>query len=38
LKKVAADFEIIMKLVERKHAELRDKISTIYDSYLKETF
>jgi|LauGreDrversion4_2_1035121.scaffolds.fasta_scaffold1492292_1 hypothetical protein len=26
LRKLAADFEVINKLVERKHAELRDKI------------
>ena len=31
LKKLAADFEVINKLVERKHAELRDKIQGAYD-------
>lgn len=38
LKKLAADFEVIYKLVERKHAELRDKISSIYDDNLKEAY
>ena len=35
LKKLNADFEVIYKLVERKHTELKDKISSLYDSYLK---
>jgi flagellar basal body-associated protein FliL len=38
LKKLAADFEVINKLVERKHAELRDKISNAYDKHLKEAY
>ncbi|CDW75950.1 b-box zinc finger family protein [Stylonychia lemnae] len=38
LKKLSADFEVIYKLVERKHAELRDKISTTYDQNLKEAY
>jgi hypothetical protein len=38
LKKLSADFEVIYKLVERKHAELKDKISSIYDQNLKEAY
>lgn len=38
LMKLAADFEVINKLVERKHAELRDKISNAYDKHLKEAY
>jgi hypothetical protein len=38
LKKLSADFEVIYKLVERKHAELKDKISSIYDQHLKEAY
>jgi hypothetical protein len=38
LKKLTADFEVIYKLVERKHAELRDKISTLYDKNLKSAY
>jgi hypothetical protein len=35
LQKLAADFEVIRKLVERKHIELKDKIETIYDENLR---
>ena len=38
LKKLAADFEVIFKLVERKHAELKDKICSVYDLNLKEAY
>lgn len=38
LRKLAADFEVINKLVERKHAELRDKIQSAYDKHLKEAY
>jgi hypothetical protein len=38
LRKLAADFEVIGKLVERKHAELRDKIASAYDKHLKEAY
>ena len=38
LKKLAADFDVIYKLVERKHAELKDKIASVYDSNLKEAY
>ena len=29
---------MILKLVERKHAELKDKISQVYDQSLKEAY
>lgn len=32
---MAADFEVIRKLVERKHIELKDKIESIYDENLR---
>lgn len=35
LQKLAADFEVIRKLVERKHIELKDKIETVYDENLR---
>ena len=35
LSKLAADFEVIRKLVERKHVELKDKIENIYDENLR---
>lgn len=38
LSKLAADFEVIYKLVERKHTELKDKICNIYDANLKQAF
>jgi len=38
LRKLAADFEVINKLVERKHAELRDKIANAYDRHLKDAY
>lgn len=38
IKKLNADFEVIFKLVERKHAELKDKVSSIYDANLKEAY
>ena len=38
LQKLAADFEVIRKLVERKHVELKDKIETIYDESLRTAY
>ena len=38
LRKLAADFDVINKLVERKHAEMREKIQTSYDKHLKESY
>jgi hypothetical protein len=38
LKKLAADFDVIIKLVERKHAEMREKIHTAYDKHLKDSY
>ena len=38
LRKLAADFDVINKLVERKHAEMREKIQTAYDKHLKESY
>ena len=38
LQKLAADFEVIRKLVERKHIELRDKIESIYDENLRMAY
>lgn len=38
MRKLAADFEVINKLVERKHAEMRDKIAGAYDRHLKEAY
>ena len=38
LKKLAADFEVIRKLVERKHIELKDKIESIYDENLRSAY
>ena len=35
LQKLAADFEVIRKLVDRKHIELKDKIEQIYDDNLR---
>jgi hypothetical protein len=35
LQKLAADFEVIRKLVERKHVELKDKIENVYDEHLR---
>jgi hypothetical protein len=35
LQKLAADFEVIRKLVERKHIELKDKIENVYDENLR---
>ena len=35
LQKLAADFEVIKKLVERKHLELRDKIEMVFDENLQ---
>ena len=32
---MAADFEVIRKLVERKHIELKDKIENVYDENLR---
>jgi hypothetical protein len=38
LKKLAADFEVIRKLVERKQIELRDKIEGVYDECLRKAY
>lgn len=38
LRKLQADFEVIYKLVERKHAELKDKVQTVYDQNLKDAY
>jgi len=38
LRKLAADFDVINKLVERKHAEMREKIQTAYDKHLKDSY
>ena len=38
LKKLAADFEVIRKLVERKQVELRDKIEGCYDESLRKAY
>lgn len=38
LKKLSADFEVIYKLVERKHIELKDKIASLFDVNLKEAY
>lgn len=38
LKKLAADFEVIRKLVERKQVELRDKIEGVYDDSLRKAY
>jgi len=36
LKKLNADFEVIFRLVERKHTELRAKVQEVYDKSLRE--
>lgn len=38
LKKLAADFEVIRKLIERKQVELRDKIEGVYDDSLRKAY
>ena len=38
MKKLNADFEVIYKLVERKHTELKDKITNLYDSNLRQSY
>ena len=38
LQKLAADFEVIRKLVERKHVELKDKIESVYDDNLRMAY
>lgn len=35
---MAADFDVIRKLVERKHVELKDKIESIYDDNLRSAY
>lgn len=35
LQKLAADFEVIRRLVDRKYVELKDKIEGIYDANLR---
>ena len=36
MKKLNADFEVIYKLVERKHTELRDKVLAVYETHTKD--
>ena len=38
LQKLAADFEVIRKLVDRKYIELKDKIETVYDDNLRQAY
>lgn len=38
MKKLAADFEVIRKLIERKQIELRDKVEGIYDESLRKAY
>ena len=38
LQKLAADFEVIRKLVERKYVELKDKIESIYEDNLQKAY
>ena len=38
LKKLAADFEVIRKLIDRKQIELRDKIENVYDESLRKAY
>lgn len=38
LQKLAVDFEVIRKLVDRKHVELKDKIEGIYDDSLRQAY
>ena len=38
LQKLAADFEVIRKLVERKYIELKDKIESIYEDNLQTAY
>ena len=37
LKKVNADFEVLLKLLERKRSELTDKIHNAYDLHITKT-
>ena len=38
LQKLAADFEVIRRLVDRKYVELKDKIEGIYDTNLRQAY
>lgn len=35
LQKLAADFEVMRKLIDRKYVELKEKIESVYDENLR---
>ena len=38
LQKLAVDFDVMRKLIDRKHVELKDKIEGIYDDNLRQAY
>lgn len=38
MQKLAADFEVMRRLIERRHVELKDKIEQVYDSHLRTAY